>query len=287
MAKYPNERTARLLVDLGNILRAADQKDAALSALREALKIEPNDGPARAILIVVLSQTGRFDEAAQAAREALKSDPTNPDFNRLLGGALTQSGNNDEAIAFYKGLLEHYPSNEDIIRLAHAGLSVVYVNQGNFGQGESELEILFERAPDDAGFNNDLGYLYADQGKKLEQAEAMIRKAVEDEPENAAYLDSLGWVLFKRGKTKEAVEPLEKAVKRLEGSGGDATIYEHLGDVYFQLRETAKAKVAWTKAKEAAQKAIPIDKRLPEIQKKLESLEKLGAAPQPATGETP
>ena len=64
-----------------------------------------------------------------------------------------------------------------------------------------------QRNPDDAGVNNDLGYLYADQGKNLEKAEAMIRKAVQEEPDNGAYLDSLGWVLFKRGKVKEAVEP--------------------------------------------------------------------------------
>ena len=70
--------------------------------------------------------------------------------------------------------------------------------------------------PTTPGVNNDLGYLYADQGKNLEKAEAMIRKAVQEEPDNCAYLDSLGWVLFKRGKVKEAVEPLEKAVKNLD-----------------------------------------------------------------------
>ena len=133
-----------------------------------------------------------------SSRDSLKADPTNPDFNRLLGGTLTQFGKNDEAIALYKGLLERYPTNEEMIRLAHSGLSVIYVNQGDYTKGEAELEILWERSPDEPGINNDLGYLYADQGKKLEQAEAMIRKAVQEDPDNAAYLDSLGWVLFKQ-----------------------------------------------------------------------------------------
>ena len=81
----------------------------------------------------------------------------------------------------------------------------------DFARGEAELEILFAKNPDDPGVNNDLGYLYADQGKNLEKAEAMIRKAVAEEPDNYAYLDSLGWVLFKRGKFQEARGPLEKA----------------------------------------------------------------------------
>ena len=76
---------------------------------------------------------------------------------------------------------------------------MVYVNLGDFSKGEAELETLLQRNPDEAGVNNDLGYLYADQGKNLEKAEAMIRKALREEPKNAAYLDSLGWVLFKRG----------------------------------------------------------------------------------------
>ena len=160
---------------------------------------------------------------------------------------------------------------------------MVYVNLGDFAKGEAELEILLQRNPDEAGVNNDLGYLYADQGKNLEKAEAMIRKALQEEPKNAAYLDSLGWVLFKRGKVKEAVEPLEKAVQNLTG-GGDATIFEHLGDVYFRLQETAKAKAAWERAEQAAAKAVPPDKRLPEIRKKLESLGRIGPVPQ-ARGE--
>jgi predicted negative regulator of RcsB-dependent stress response len=94
--------------------------------------------------------------------------------------------------------------------------------------------------------------------------------------------------LFKQGKAKEAVEPLEKAVQKLtEVSSSDATIFEHLGDVYFQLQDNAKAKTAWQSAEKAALKANPPDKRLPEIRKKLESLDKLGKVPRPSAGKTP
>ena len=37
--------------------------------------------------------------------------------------------------------------------------------------------------PDEAGPNNDLGYLYAEQGKNLEKAESMIRKALQERPD--------------------------------------------------------------------------------------------------------
>ncbi len=222
----------------------------------------------------MLSQAGKVDEAVEMLRAAAKKDPGNPASGVILGSILAQAGRNDEAIALYKGLLERFPNNDEVIRTARSSLSIVYVNLGDYAKGEAELEILLERNPDEPGVNNDLGYLYAEQGKNLEKAEAMIRKALQDDPDNGAYLDSLGWVLFKRGKAKEAIEPLEKAVKGLSEnpSSGDATIFEHLGDVYFHLQENARAKAAWQAAEKVAAKATPPDKRLPEIRKKLESL---------------
>jgi len=284
--RYPDERNARVLSYLGELRRLADKKDEAIAAFREALKLAPHDVEAEFGLSRALSQAGKSDEAVQILRDALKNDAANPELNSLLGYVLSQAGKNDEAIALYKGLLEHYPQNDAMVQIARSGLSVVYVNQGDYAKGESELEILLQRTPDDPGVNNDLGYLYADQGKNLEKAESMIRKALQEKPHESAYLDSLGWVLFKRGKAKEALEPLERAV-RSSPSGTDATIYEHLGDVYFQLQDYGKAKSAWEHAEKAGAKATPPDKRLPEIRKKLKSLERLGPSPKLSAGKTP
>ena len=131
-----------------------------------------------------------------------------------------------------------------------------------------------------------MGYLYADQGKNLEQAEKMIRKAVAAEPDNAAYIDSLGWVLFKLGKAEEALPHLEKAAT-MEG-GGDATIWDHLGDVYDRLGKSAKASQAWRKALEEAREATRPDKALiGRLEDKLKKVESGVGALQPAGSDTP
>ena len=44
---------------------------------------------------------------------------------------------------------------------------------------------------------NYLGYMNADRGVRVEEAVALIEKAVALDPENGAYLDSLGWALFR------------------------------------------------------------------------------------------
>ncbi len=245
IAKYPAERTPQILVARAQSHAMAGQFDPALASLEEALKLNPND--------------------PDVLRDAL----------RLKGYVLGKMEKNDAAIAHYKSMLERYPNNDEIFKLAHSGLSIIYVNMGQFDKGEAELELLLRRDPEDPGINNDLGYLYADQGKRLEEAEAMIRKAIAAEPENMAYLDSLGWVLYRRGKAAEAVAPLEQAAK---DSTADATIHDHLGDVYFKLGQVDKAREAWRTAERIAANAKPPDKRVIEIRKKLESLSQLDRA---------
>jgi len=284
--RFPDERNPRTLIVLGDYRRRAAKYDEAIAVLRDALKIDPQNVEGQIVLGWCLLLSGKLDKGFETIKAVLKNDPANPNCNRLYASLLVQFGRNEEAITYLKSLLERFPNNDEIFQIAHSSLSVAYVNLGDYGKGESELEVLFQLQPDDPGVNNDLGYLYADQGKNLDRAEGMIRKALEEKPDESAYLDSLGWVLYKRGKFREAVVPLEKAVKSLN-SGGDATIHEHLGDVYFRLQENAKAKAAWEEAEKAATKSIPNDKRLPEIRKKLESLGKLPPTPKPADGNSP
>ena len=285
MAKHPGEKSVRSLMIVAEFQRQAGSLDAARATAAEALKLAPPDAESQVQLAYLLSQTGQVDEAVALLRKAIQNEPASPLPEITLGDVLTQFGRNAEAVELFRDMLKRYPNNDEIARIAHSRLSVIYVNQGDYSNGESELEILYERNPDEPGVNNDLGYLYAEQGKNLEKAESMIRKALQEDPENYAYLDSLGWVLFKRGKVQEALESLQKAVEKLERP--DPTIFEHLGDVYLKLQESGQAKLAWEKAEQAAIKAVPQDRRLAEIRKKLDSLNKLDPAPKPSTDQTP
>jgi tetratricopeptide (TPR) repeat protein len=111
--------------------------------------------------------------------------------------------------------------------------------------------------------------MWAERGVNLPQAREMIQKAVKLEPKNAAFLDSLGWVLFKMDKPKEALPYLLKALENSEEP--DSTLYDHLGDIYSSLHETAKAREAWLKA-------INIEPN-EEIQKKLGAAVTSGSSP--------
>ena len=85
---------------------------------------------------------------------------------------------------------------------------------------------------------NALGYLYAEQGIKLDEAAALVRRALKSAPTSGAYLDSLGFIYFKQGKLDAAIENLELAIQYLPDT---PEILLHLADAYLQkgLKEKA------------------------------------------------
>ncbi len=293
LAKYPREKSVTNLSFLADDQRRAGRPDAAKATLAEAMKLDSADAESQQLLASALSDIGRIDDALKILRHLAAKEPNNPIYEMDLADKLSHFGRNEEAIKLYESLLKRYGDNEKIVDHVRSMLSVTYVNMGNFAKGETELEVLLQLDPDEPGPNNDLGYLYAEQGKNLEKAESMVRKALLSDPENYAYLDSMGWVLFKKGKVKEALESLTKAEERMkayverQGTGFDPTIFEHLGDVYFKLHEMEKAEDSWRKAIKAGEEAIPPNKRVGEIKKKLESLRKLSPSIKPSSNQSP
>lgn len=283
--KFPDERNSKLIDMLGEVQAKAGKHEAAVETFKDALKLDSNDLEALRGLSDSLIACGKEEDAIKIAQDAAKADPNNPGAVYELANVLSKTKRTDEAIAQLKGMIERFGNNnEQIFKIGHSRLSIIYSDLNDFPKAEAELEVVYAKDPEDPGINNDLGYLYADQGKNLEKAEAMIRKAVAEDPDNYAYLDSLGWVLFKRGKFEEAVKPLEKASM---DSQADVTIPDHLGDVYFQLQETSKARAAWERALKLAAEAKPVDKRYAEIQKKIQSLQQFVPAPKAKTGDKP
>jgi tetratricopeptide (TPR) repeat protein len=167
---------------------------------------------------------------------------------------LYQAGRRVEARAQYIKLLDKFDSdhssleNREAMRDIRLALSAVEVELENITAAEEWLLQTLDEFPEDIGAYNDLGYLWSDQGKHLNRSLRMIRKAVEAEPDNIAFLDSLGWALFRLGRFDEAIEPLEKAAS---GDDVDGVILDHLGDVYAQTAQPAKAVDTWRRALEA------------------------------------
>lgn len=120
---------------------------------------------------------------------------------------------------------------------------------GNFKKAEDVLKKLLAESQDNPMLNNFLGYLWAEKGVNLDEAEKLIHKALEKNPESPAYLDSMAWILFKKKKFKDALSYINKALE-FEGEIPDAVIADHAGDIYYALKDRNNALKYWKLALE-------------------------------------
>jgi len=92
---------------------------------------------------------------------------------------------------------------------------------------------------------NYLGYSWVERGKNLDQAQAMIERAVQQRQNDGYIVDSMGWVLYRLGKYEDAVKHLERAVQLRPQ---DPVINDHLGDAYWRVGRQHEARFQWHRA---------------------------------------
>ena len=285
MSFRPNQRnqlTAQLIQYLreqeDNLLLAETLEKAMKSPGNPQLKAAYTQLLAQALMSLTYDQeeAGDRKEALKTITRAQETVPGNPLLTYRRGWLEWRNGHPDAAVTIFQSLiaeqdfrkLEKDSQLHNLLKQCHFLLSAILVEQGDAAAGQKILESVYEYDPTDPSVNNDLGYLYADQNIKLEQAEKMIRLALKAEPENHAYLDSLGWVLFRRDKLDEALDYLLKAVEGSED--GDSTLWDHLGDVYQKMGNAEKAKESWeTALKQAKADDNPDLELMNKIRKKL------------------
>ena len=180
--------------------------------LKKAAELEPGNTSILKSLAGLYYQQKKLEEAISVCRIILKTDNKDYETMSLLGSFLEETGKRREALEKFQEALKINPDY-------HPAL-------------------------------NSLGYVYAEDGENLDQAEVLIKKALEFEPDNGAYVDSLGWVYFKMNRLDDARQYLERAAGLL----ADPEIYDHLGELYFKQGDLGKAQEAWAKARELKDK---------------------------------
>ena len=119
-------------------------------------------------------ETGRLKELVPILQQRLAAEKWNTTLGFALSEAYEQEHLRDDALRVLDGLRGNVSHNaEDLYALAGA-----YSRLNATDQSEQTLDQVLKIDPSFAGANNDLGYTWAEQGKNLPQAEAMVAKAL-------------------------------------------------------------------------------------------------------------
>jgi tetratricopeptide (TPR) repeat protein len=282
---------AEIYAGLLTVLALAHKNQAIVDLCDVALKRAVNTNRLFLLrqLAVAHMALGQTRESLDAIDDAVRTADPKSKLSLRLDRArlLSQAERSEEAVSECQALLKEYNQTGDVhdIRLV---LSDVCSTAHDCEQAEKQLLLILKDDPDHATANNNLGYLWAEQNKNLDEAEKRIRRALEldkrqrnslrrlgldSDRDNAAFVDSLGWVLFRKSDWDGARRELEKA-SSLPSGDDDPVVWDHLGDVYFRTKEIDKAGSAWRKAIELYESGglRRPDERYREIKEKLQNL---------------
>jgi tetratricopeptide (TPR) repeat protein len=108
-----------------------------------------------------------------------------------------------------------------------------------------DMERLLRRVitlqPDHGHAHNALGYSLADRNVRLDEARALIVRALELNPGDPFITDSLGWVEYRLGRLEEA----ERLLREAYGKRPDVEIGVHLGEVLWVAGRAEEARRVW------------------------------------------
>ncbi len=195
-----------------------------------------------------LARAGDVAGAERVLNRAIRADATSLEARLTLAGVLANDERHGEAAEAATSAIERIGDEapDDTWRYFIARAASL-LELGQWPKAEADLKRAVEIAPEEPIALNYLGYSWAERGENLDEAFALIEKAVALEPSSGAIIDSLGWAHYQRGEYQKAIPHLERAAT-LEP--GDPTITDHLGDAYWRVGRTLEAGYEWRRALE-------------------------------------
>lgn len=188
---------------------------------------------------------------------------------------LVQRGQLEAAVAAVQG---DEPAPERIETDPRAELCYVLAGVAAARERDTQAILVYQRAlafqPDHPWVCNDYGYMLAEAGTHLEEAERLLTIAFAQLPDRASVLDSIGWLRYKQGRFLDqgeqpgALTLLTRAAETVDGRT-NPTIQDHLGDALWMTGDADKARVAWLAAEQFFLERVrtfrtPDERRLPQ-----------------------
>lgn len=260
------DRRARMLIM--DTYRAAKNLPKALQTGKEALAKYPSDPGLRTSNALLLGENGQTDEAVKILRSQLTKTEGDRDIYLNIAQVYERGRRykEAEAVALTAEAIPGQPRDNEMVWFL---LGAIYERQKFYDRAEVEFKKALAVDPKNAPVLNYYGYMLGDLGIRLDEAEALVQRALKEEPNSGAYLDSLGWIYFRENKLAKAEATLLKAVAR---ESHDATIRSHLGDVYAKSGRMDLAATEWEKSLTEWRRSLPADlenDKVAEIEKKL------------------
>jgi tetratricopeptide (TPR) repeat protein len=262
-----NEKDGRIDAVIIETYRMAKNLDKALQFSDQSLVENAGNRQLQMIHADLVAEKGRVDEGIRSLQQLEKGNAEDLDVLSAMVSVYQRAKKFDQAQNVLNTAVQRFSDDEQVYFMQGS----LYEKQKKYPEAEKAFRKALELQKDDPAVLNYLGYMLADRGVRLDEAESLIEKAVKSDPTNGAYLDSLGWVYYKQNRLDLAEEYLKKAVIFVNS---DSSIHDHMGDLYYKTKRYDDARSEWNKAIQLSSEQEEIDK----VKKKLDELKTVKAA---------
>jgi tetratricopeptide (TPR) repeat protein len=244
------EEEAKSLAEKKKTNEAKSEYAKAVANYEQSLLINPAQPDNYVHLAELLLFNLRENEhAVKVLKEARRRYPNVPQLTYLLAVALREADHAQESVAtFAEALHEGTAQGAEMINgRFYFEYGAAAERAGLYDKAAELFKQSIDEDPANAAESyNYLGFMWADQGTHLDEAEDYIKRALAVDPDNGAYLDSLGWVHYRSGQYEQALPELLNAAEAIKTD--DPVVFEHIGDTYSAMNQTPKALEYWEKA---------------------------------------
>ena len=227
-----------------------------------AIEIEPDNSSARIALIQNIWDTHDYDKVIAICRPAIEYNPDEMIFYYFQGMAQFQKHDNNAALeTFRKGVGQIKPdSDPSIVSDFYGIMGDILHEKGLNKEAFQAYDSCLQWKPDNVAALNNYAYYLSQANENLAKAEEMSYKTIKAEPNNSTFLDTYAWILFQQKRYEEAKIYIEQVIRNDSTLSNE--VNEHVGDIYAQTGDMAKAIEFWQKAIDGGNDSATLRKKL-------------------------
>ncbi|MGY9046212.1 hypothetical protein P775_25655 [Puniceibacterium antarcticum] len=245
VAEYLRPDHVDALLLTAELLDKMGQYDLAVQAFKKVPRDVPTYYAAELGRAGALRQDGKVDAAVEVLTQLAETHGNLAVVQSTLGDVMRQLERYDEAVQAYTAAIGTYDMPDQAQWFLYYARGIANERLSNWDASEADFRKALELNPEQPQVLNYLGYSLVEKQEKLDEALAMIERAVAAQPDQGYIVDSLGWALFRMGRYDEAVGHMEHAAELM---AVDPVVNDHLGDVYWAVGRKLEARFQWRRA---------------------------------------
>ena len=260
--QYPKDATLQGFY--GEVLQINNKTEEAAVQFKKVVELDPSKYSAWQQLMFAYTNPKDADSLIAISTRALRLFPTQAMAHYLNGLGYQNKKEYKKAVNAIMRAIDLQPEdNEAVLAQMYTSIGDAYNSLQDYKASDAAYDTALSMDPRNVTVLNNYAYYLSVRNVRLNEAEKMSRRSLEQRPNESTFLDTYGWILYQQGKYESARKYLQQAIDNSDGEA-DGTLWDHIGDAYYQLNSKAKAVEAWKKAKEKGADNPALERKIAE-----------------------